>query len=44
MMLTNLLKPAIITDTDRVGHAMLNVARKGYSKKVLENPDINAAA
>jgi hypothetical protein len=44
MMLTKLVKPSIITDTDRVGSAMLNVARKGYEKKVLENPDINLAA
>jgi uncharacterized protein YbjT (DUF2867 family) len=36
--------PRSITDTDRVGRAMLNVARKGFPKQVLENPDINAAA
>ena len=44
MALTKLVKPAIVTDTDRVGRAMLNVAKRGYTKKLLENPDINAAA
>lgn len=36
--------PSYITDTERVGQAMLRVARKGFPKKVLENPDINVAA
>ena len=36
--------PRSITDTERVGRAMVNVARKGFPKQVLENPDINAAA
>jgi len=44
MALTKLVKPAIVTDPDRVGRAMLNVAKRGYTKKLLENPDINAAA
>jgi uncharacterized protein YbjT (DUF2867 family) len=33
-----------VTDTDRVGRAMINVARKGYPKRILEPPDINAAS
>ena len=33
-----------VTDTDRLGRAMINVAVKGYPKHVLEAPDINAAA
>jgi hypothetical protein len=33
-----------VTDTERVGRAMLNVYRRGFAKRVLENPDINAAA
>jgi uncharacterized protein YbjT (DUF2867 family) len=41
---TKLVKPAIVTDTDRVGRAMLKIAKNGYAKKVLENPDINRAS
>jgi hypothetical protein len=44
MLLAKVVVPRFITDTDRVGKAMLNVARKGFPKQVLENPDINAAA
>lgn len=44
MMLTKLIAPKYITDTERVGKAMLNVVRRGYSRRILENPDINAAA
>jgi hypothetical protein len=36
--------PGFVTTTERVGQAMLHVARKGFPKKVLENSDINAAA
>lgn len=36
--------PQNITDTRRIGRAMLNVARNGFPRKVLENPDINRAA
>ncbi len=36
--------PGTVTDTERVGQAMLRVAKKGFSKSVLENSDINAAA
>jgi uncharacterized protein YbjT (DUF2867 family) len=39
-----LVAPDLVTDTERVGRAMLSVARKGFPKRVLENPDINAAA
>ena len=33
--------PSFATTTERVGRAMLAVARKGYGKKVLESADIN---
>jgi uncharacterized protein YbjT (DUF2867 family) len=36
--------PRHITTTERVGRAMLNVARSGAPKRILENPDINALA
>jgi len=36
--------PKHMTTTENVGRAMLEVAARGYDKKVLENPDINAAA
>ena len=39
-----LVAPRYVTSTERVGQAMLRVAKKGFSKKLLENPDINAAA
>jgi hypothetical protein len=32
------------TTTERIGRAMLNVARAGFDKKVLESDDINRAA
>jgi uncharacterized protein YbjT (DUF2867 family) len=38
------LFPRQITTTELVGVAMLNVARRGFGKRVLENDDINAAA
>ncbi len=41
---TKLVKPSLVTDTDRVGCAMLRVAKSGYPKKLLENPDINDAS
>lgn len=37
-------KSPSVTDSDRLGRAMINVADKGFSKRVLEPPDINAAA
>lgn len=36
--------PGNVTTTERVGRAMLYVARNGWSKPILENADINAVA
>lgn len=36
------LAPSRITTTEQVGRAMLAVARNGYSKPILEVPDINS--
>jgi uncharacterized protein YbjT (DUF2867 family) len=44
MLVARVVAPSLITDTERVGRAMLGVARKGFPKQVLENPDINMAA
>lgn len=44
MLGMKLFAPKHLTDTERVGRAMLNVARNGFAKRVLENPDINAAS
>lgn len=44
LMVTKRISPRFVTDTDRVGRAMLRVARAGYPKKTLENGDINDAA
>lgn len=38
------LFPRSVTSSDRVGRAMLNVARDGADKPILENVDINQAA
>jgi uncharacterized protein YbjT (DUF2867 family) len=38
------LFPDSVTTTERIGQAMLHIARHGYPKAVLESPDINAAA
>ena len=38
------LFPNAVTTTERVGRAMIAVARAGYQKTVLEAPDINSAA
>ena len=38
------LAPKYVTTTERIGRAMLNVARRGYARAVLESDDINAAA
>lgn len=38
------ITPKHVSTTERVGRAMLNVARNGFDKAVLENADINAAA
>jgi len=37
------LFPRYVTTTERVGRAMLNVARKGAAKPILENADVDAA-
>jgi uncharacterized protein YbjT (DUF2867 family) len=44
LLIQKALSPGTITDTRSVGLAMLNVARRGFSKQILSNADINAAA
>ena len=44
MLVAKLVIPKFVTNTERVGQAMLRIAKKGFPKKVLENPDINAAS
>jgi uncharacterized protein YbjT (DUF2867 family) len=44
VLVARLVAPGFVTDTERIGQAMLRISRKGFPKKVLENPDINAAA
>jgi uncharacterized protein YbjT (DUF2867 family) len=44
IFVARLVAPGSITDTERVGRAMLRIARKGYPKRILENRDINAAS
>jgi hypothetical protein len=39
-----LVRPQLITDTERLGKAMLHIAKRGFTKQVLGNSDINAAA
>jgi uncharacterized protein YbjT (DUF2867 family) len=36
--------PRQVTTTENVGRAMIEVAARGYSGRILENPDINALA
>ena len=36
--------PRLITTTESLGRAMVNVAVDGWPKHILETPDINAAA
>jgi uncharacterized protein YbjT (DUF2867 family) len=38
------LAPTHVTTAENMGRAMIAVAIRGYPKRVLENPDINAAA
>jgi hypothetical protein len=38
------LAPKHVTTTENVGRAMIQVTANGYSKRILENPDINAVA
>jgi uncharacterized protein YbjT (DUF2867 family) len=42
--LVSALLPGQVTTTERLGRAMLQVARNGAPKRTLESPDINAAA
>ncbi|HEX6245689.1 MAG TPA: hypothetical protein VFZ61_32415, partial [Polyangiales bacterium] len=42
--LTYLVPSSVKTTTERIGHAMLNVARRGFDKVILESDDINRAA
>jgi uncharacterized protein YbjT (DUF2867 family) len=42
--LLNLVAANAMTDTIRVGRAMINAAAKGYSKPILDAKDINALA
>ncbi len=44
MLLIKLVAPNSITSTEKVGRAMLNVARNGFPRTVLGNADINLAA
>ena len=44
LVLAKVISPGRITDTRRVGRAMLNVVRRGYPKRILSNADINAAS
>jgi uncharacterized protein YbjT (DUF2867 family) len=44
ILVAKLVTPNFVTNTERVGQAMLRISKKGFSKKVLENPDINAAS
>lgn len=40
--LLNRIAPAYATTTEKVGRAMIKVARSGYKKPILESKDINA--
>lgn len=44
MLAMKAFSPQNITDTRRIGRAMLNIAKRGFPVKILENPDINTAA
>ena len=44
LLVAKLVSPQSVTNTERVGQAMLRIAKQGYPKAILENPDINAAA
>jgi hypothetical protein len=38
------IAPAYATTTEKVGRAMIKVAREGYARPVLESEDINAVS
>jgi uncharacterized protein YbjT (DUF2867 family) len=44
MQIARVVAPGSVTSTERVGRAMLHVARDGYAQRILTNRDINAAA
>ena len=44
MYIVKLVRPQLITDTERLGRSMLNIAKRGFPKRLLGNADINAAA
>jgi uncharacterized protein YbjT (DUF2867 family) len=44
MLLMKAVAPRHITDTRRIGRAMLNIAKRGYPEKILGNAEINAAS
>jgi uncharacterized protein YbjT (DUF2867 family) len=44
MLLMKAIAPRSITDTRRIGRAMLNIARRGYPQNILGNAEINAAS
>jgi|SRR5580704_639168 uncharacterized protein YbjT (DUF2867 family) len=44
ILVMRLVAPSAVTTTERVGQAMLHVARAGFSKQILGNREINAAA
>ena len=44
MLAMKTFAPQRITDTRRIGRAMLNIAARGYPLRILGNPEINAAA
>jgi uncharacterized protein YbjT (DUF2867 family) len=39
-----LVPASVKTTTERIGRAMLNIAKSGFDTKILESPDINRAA
>jgi uncharacterized protein YbjT (DUF2867 family) len=44
MQIARVVAPGSVTSTERVGRAMLHVARDGYAQRIMTNRDINAAA
>jgi uncharacterized protein YbjT (DUF2867 family) len=44
ILVARLMNAGWLTDTERLGRAMLRVAGKGFPKRVLESADINAAS
>lgn len=44
ILLIKRFRPNSMTTTEKVGRAMLNIARRGFPREILESPDINLAA